>query len=335
MLLFIAIILFIVAIFTLFLGNLIGLLLLLIDFFLFYIWTIVNRKQKKFDRKIVFIRQFYFDLQSSPNITSKEREDNTKSIDTLSKLIAGSIRTTEEIEEAIEDEYNRIFHLYQNLEQGIADKHLMLSECEIPYSSESLNKTIQDSKQNITKLTNTDALINYLLLLTKNKEARMKGYESYNYSKIGFPNNPKDIHIDAFVCILTKNIIDNWDSALSLSLLSLFNNTNEKDAIKKLINDLYKTRVRKLEELFKKEGSKEILPIILFLDPTFSGEKYVNSGLYERLGLTPDATKEEVEEAYRKLLVTEHPDRGGSTEEWEKTNEAYAKIKEDIKTKSK
>lgn len=39
--------------------------------------------------------------------------------------------------------------------------------------------------------------------------------------------------------------------------------------------------------------------------------------------LTPEATKEEVEAAYRQRTKTAHPDRGGSTQEQQQTNNHY------------
>lgn len=48
-----------------------------------------------------------------------------------------------------------------------------------------------------------------------------------------------------------------------------------------------------------------------------------HSGLYELLGLSPDATPEELKEAYRRKAQETHSDHGGSDEAFVKIKEAY------------
>ena len=47
---------------------------------------------------------------------------------------------------------------------------------------------------------------------------------------------------------------------------------------------------------------------------------------YQILGLTSSATDEEVKQAYRKLAMKHHPDRGGNESEFKKIKEAYETI---------
>lgn len=49
---------------------------------------------------------------------------------------------------------------------------------------------------------------------------------------------------------------------------------------------------------------------------------------YKMLGLTPSATWEEIERAYRKKAKVHHPDRGGDGDTMRALNEAYSLIKE-------
>lgn len=44
---------------------------------------------------------------------------------------------------------------------------------------------------------------------------------------------------------------------------------------------------------------------------------------YDTLGITKDATQDEIKKAYRKLASKHHPDKGGSNEEFQKLEEAY------------
>ena len=48
-----------------------------------------------------------------------------------------------------------------------------------------------------------------------------------------------------------------------------------------------------------------------------------NTALYEALGLTKEASYDEIKKAYRKLALQHHPDRGGDSEKFKEINAAY------------
>jgi curved DNA-binding protein len=54
---------------------------------------------------------------------------------------------------------------------------------------------------------------------------------------------------------------------------------------------------------------------------------------YKILGIAKTATQQEIKQAYRRLASKHHPDRGGSTEQFQKIEEAYRTLSDDDKRK--
>ena len=50
----------------------------------------------------------------------------------------------------------------------------------------------------------------------------------------------------------------------------------------------------------------------------------MSSNLYERIGLTKEASEADIKKAYRKLALQHHPDKGGDAEKFKVLSEAYA-----------
>lgn len=57
--------------------------------------------------------------------------------------------------------------------------------------------------------------------------------------------------------------------------------------------------------------------------------KRTNLNPWDLLGLKPGASKEEIKEAFRRLAMQNHPDRGGDIEYFKLINNAYNKLKND------
>jgi len=57
--------------------------------------------------------------------------------------------------------------------------------------------------------------------------------------------------------------------------------------------------------------------------PGFGGGPVENSEYYETLGVSKDASENEIKRAYRKLAIQKHPDKGGDPEEFKQLSEAY------------
>lgn len=57
----------------------------------------------------------------------------------------------------------------------------------------------------------------------------------------------------------------------------------------------------------------------------------MSKDLYQTLGVQPNATKEEIKQAYRSLAQIHHPDKGGDTVNFQKIKEAYEVISDPIR----
>ena len=54
---------------------------------------------------------------------------------------------------------------------------------------------------------------------------------------------------------------------------------------------------------------------------------------YEVLGLSNNASQDEIKKSYRKLSFKHHPDRGGEKEKFQQLNEAYSVLSDETKRK--
>lgn len=228
----------------------------------------------------------------------------------------------------INNEYDRIIKIYDDLFEKIKEKYEILDDSSFDFSYSNLENIIKSSKNDLEKLINTDNLINYLLLSSDKLSVSKNGYSNFETSNIGLPNDPKKIHLYAMTCFITKTIIDGNNIPLFNSLCELLNNIEDKAELRKLLRKLYKEKLYNLKKMYEKDEEDNVLDIILFIDPSSTEQYDKNNKFYEKLGLSKDATKEEIDKAYKKILLLSHPDRGGDVQEWSKINEAYTKIKD-------
>lgn len=87
------------------------------------------------------------------------------------------------------------------------------------------------------------------------------------------------------------------------------------------INSVLRTMVRNVQINVLRQMRKQIDDQIKVLSGT-----EVGLDPYEILGVKPNATKDEVKQAYKKKAWDAHPDRGGSNSEMMKVNAAFEAI---------
>ena len=78
-------------------------------------------------------------------------------------------------------------------------------------------------------------------------------------------------------------------------------------------------------ELYRNSGYKKDRMIEMLL------EEDEEETLYDILGISPNATPDQIRKAYIKLIKSAHPDKGGDENEFEKITEAYYVLSKEIK----
>jgi DnaJ-class molecular chaperone len=56
--------------------------------------------------------------------------------------------------------------------------------------------------------------------------------------------------------------------------------------------------------------------------------------LYEKLGVSKEASKDDIKKAFRKLSLEHHPDKGGDEEKFKEISNAYDVLSDDDKRKN-
>ena len=211
--------------------------------------------------------------------------------------------------------------------------------CPLAVSSNNLDNMRNEieTTTDYKKLDTISGVVRYLMLINSNLEISKIGYSKYNMLP-GMPSTPKKIHVEAFQLFITKIYLDDKNSE---TLFYMYNNLFAESLYSKgvetpvgEVKHFFKKVLKSVEKVFEEKNVEEIIPILMLVDPNFQKNYNPNKKSYEILGLSPNATKEEIEKAYKKLLITSHPDRGGDEEKWAEINEAYTKIKNDDSEKS-
>lgn len=277
--------------------------------------------------KINLIEEFYQILLDS-DIGKDQKDEYKNIINFFEQLKLSTINLNYEGVNLINEEYFRINKIYSDLLEKLNKKYAKLEDCYFSFDYDMLQRGIINSEKDLLSLLNTDNLLNYLLLLSNKSTVSRQGYENFNATNIGLPEQPKKIHLYSMICFTTKAIIDGNNNILFSSLKNLINDVVDDSELRKLLRKLYKEKLYELKKMYEKEEDDDVLAIILFLNPEFGEQYNKNNKFYKKLGVSKNSTKEEIEKAYKKLLLSSHPDRGGDDQEWAKINEAYIKVRD-------
>jgi hypothetical protein len=282
---------------------------------------------RKIKSKIDLIERFYQSL-SNTDIASDKSTEYKNIISFYHQIKSSAATLNYKGVSLVNKEYDRISGIYNGLFKKINDSYETLNKCPLSFNFNDLKMLVEEAEGDLDNLLKIGNLLDYLLLISNNLNISRNGYEKFDTSSIGLPDDPQKIHIYAMSCFITKTIIDGDNELLFQSLRGLIDNVESDADLRKTLRKFYKDRLSELKKLYEGDEDDAVLGIILFIDPSSAEQYDKNNKFYEKLGLSKNATKEEIDKAYKKLLLKAHPDRGGDVQEWAKINEAYVKVKD-------
>lgn len=275
--------------------------------------------------KIDFLLKFYEQMNKG-NIDFKQRLEFDEILKNL-KRIKKSQLILKSAKSFLENEYDRVSKIHDDLLTKLEEKYSVLDDVPLNFEFAKLELMINEINIDFSLYDEIDGLLNYLLILSTNNNSNKLALKSYENFIAQFPELEESAVILAISCMVTKIIMDGKNISLSVKLKMLLNNVSDDAELRKELRKVLKIKIKELKAEYEKDNSEILFALLDTLDPTFSENYTKEDKLYRKLNLNANATLEEVEAAYKKMLVTEHPDRGGSSENWSEINEAYMKIK--------
>lgn len=289
-----------------------------------------------YDKKIQFI--INFTLYMSRHCLPHEKSNYENQVVMLTDLKRNYLNLNDEGRQRIGslyDSFKKIVDDYKNEIIGDIEGYEDYNEkCPLPISGDNIIEFEEYIKNNddMDDLDVCANVVRYLMLINDNELISRKGYDKYNTKGV-FPVYPEAIHLSLMQAFITKSLMDEdssdilemiYDMLFCEELMSFEDNESE-------IKRFFRKKLRNIKSYFESSEDHTILPFLAVLDPKYITKYSPNKKSFELLGLSPDATQEEIEAAYKKLLILKHPDRGGNEKEWAEINEAYTKIKNNSK----
>lgn len=291
--------------------------------FLILIGLVDNYERRK---KIDLLIDFYKFV--SPFAKNQyEQQQNETIINRLNDFRESMSNLTPEAKRVINKEYNRIFKIYYDLIYKNNIRYDRLDDVPLDINYYVLRDMISNAEKNIEELHEMERLLNFLLLISEKFNNAQAAYNEYETWRFFLPDKPKKMHIDALASIVTKTIIDGNDLILFNKLKQVLYDVETDADLRKALRKMFKKILKRLKEAYDKNNDDSVCQILIAVDPSSADQYDKTNKFYQILGLSKDSTAEEIDAAYKKILVSSHPDRGGDLKEWEKINEAYTKIK--------
>lgn len=308
---------------------LIGIVLLIIELIIDYS---KNSVSLSIEDKLSYIINYFNFLYDSSDINDKIKY--SKQINYYKELRENLYRITNAMTNKINTAYAIIKKEVDDFRTKTLEEYDFYyshnEECPLAVDGEKLYnlRKIIENTTDMGRLNVIYDAIRFLILVNNDLKIAKVGYSKYNMLE-GMPKEPNKIHVEAFQLLMTKIYLDD-EKVLNFLCTELFTEELFSRGVttgKGEVNNFFDKLLKKVKNTFEKNVIEEIIPILIIVDPTYMKDYNPNKNSYEILGLTSNATKEEVEKAYKKLLITNHPDRGGDEQRWVEINEAYIKIK--------
>lgn len=290
---------------------------------LILIGSIINYQRKK---KIDLLIDFYKFVSRFAK-TQYEKQQNETVIKNLNNIKSSITNMTPEAKRIINQEYDRIFNIYYEIINKNNTRYDCLDDVPLDINYYELNNMMANSENNIDELHEVERLLNYLVLISEEFNKAKSVYNEYDTWRLFLPDKPKRMHIDALASIITKTIIDGNDTVLFNRLKQILYDIENDADLRKALRKMFKKILIRLKDAYDKNNDESVCQILIAVDPASADQYDKTNKFYQRLGLSKDSTIEEIDAAYRKILVSSHPDRGGDLQEWTKINEAYIKLK--------
>lgn len=269
----------------------------------------------------------YYELLLSTEKSFQLIYDYTKTINSLKDIRDYHYNLNYQGQSMINEHYYAVIKVVDQMQESIAKMYLELDRVPLEFEFEDLLDMISDCGDDLKSLDSMERFLRYLLLISNDLKISKSGYKKFNAERLLLPTTPKKIHVVGLQALMHKTILEEEDPSINELVKDLLD-IEENSEIRKLFRKLYKQKLHELKSRYDDHEQDEdgILGLILFLDPDSASTYDKNNKYYSKLGLDKDATEEEIQKAYKKLMVQKHPDRGGDVKEWEKINEAYSKI---------
>lgn len=160
--------------------------------------------------------------------------------------------------------YQNIRNNLDNTYKTIYKKYNDLQDGKLKIDYDILKGMIKKSKWKIMELNNIDHLLDYLLLLSDDKDNKVQGYQNIVFQNDLFNLKPKNIDYNLLECFMTYGLLNEKFPCL-FNLLYQLLGCKSYDSLKKQLNKIYVAELKKLREKDTAKKKDYIVNIVDFM----------------------------------------------------------------------